>query len=93
MTAGLTRRLTRWTIEKFGDQAPFVLRQLEAHDPGFSSQVPERILAAIAIVAHRRSLPEALELARTDWRDLLVSAGLADDNWPDVLADVLDQEA
>jgi hypothetical protein len=92
MSAGLTRRLRRWTIEQFGDQAPFVLRQLEAHDPGAISQVPERILAAIAFVADRQSLPEALELARTDWRDLLVSAGLGDDDWPEVLNRVLDPD-
>lgn len=69
-----------------------MLRQLEAHDPGAISQVPERILAAIAFVADRQSLPEALELARTDWRDLLVSAGLGDDDWPEVLNRVLDPD-
>ena len=30
---------------------------------------------------------DALDLARTDWRDLLVSAGLEHDNWPQVLAE------
>jgi len=28
---------------------------------------------------------DALELAKLDWRDLLVSAGLADADWPEVL--------
>jgi hypothetical protein len=63
---------------------------LEVHDPGATSQVPERILTAIALVARRRSLPEALELARTDWRGLLVSAGLADDDWPEVMRAILE---
>jgi len=30
---------------------------------------------------------QALELAQVDWRDLLVSAGLEHDNWPQVLTD------
>lgn len=70
-----------------------MLRQLEAHDPGATSQVPERLLTAIALVAKRRSLPEALELARTDWRNLLVSAGLAGEDWPEVLRAILDPES
>jgi len=93
MSAGLTQRLRRWTIQEFGEEAPFVLRQLEAHDPGATSQVPERLLTAIALVAKRRSLPEALELARTDWRNLLVSAGLAGEDWPEVLRAILDPES
>jgi hypothetical protein len=28
---------------------------------------------------------ESLELGKTDWRDLLVSAGLANDDWPSIL--------
>ncbi len=85
MTRGLTRRLEYWVTTEFGLEAPWALRQMQAHEPVATSQEPERILAGIAFVGRRRSLPEALELARIDWRDLLVAAGLADEDWPEVL--------
>ncbi len=83
--AGLTPRLEHWVIARFGPEAPFMLAQLRAYDPGSTGQASERILAAIAMVGADQSLPIALELGRVDWRDLLVSAGLADEDWPDVL--------
>lgn len=48
------------------------------------SDASERILGAIVRVAHGRldRLHQALELARADWRDVLVAAGLADADWP-----------
>ena len=44
----------------------------------------ERVQAAIVLVAggDRRRLRDALDLAATDWRDLLVWAELADADWP-----------
>lgn len=44
----------------------------------------ERVQAAIVLLAHGdlARLRQALDLAATDWRDLLVAAGLADDDWP-----------
>lgn len=49
-----------------------------------SQQSHERILAAVVRLAVGRldRLDWALELAGTDWRDLLVAAGLADADWP-----------
>jgi hypothetical protein len=43
----------------------------------------ERIQAAIVIVASGQlgRLTDAIALAQTDWRDILVDAGLADDDW------------
>lgn len=43
---------------------------------------------AALIVAGKdlRRLDEAVALGRTDWRDLLVAAGLADEGWQDLLA-------
>ena len=89
MTERPTPRLTRWVEHAFGEEAAFVLRQLAAFDAEPSGQASERLLAAIAIEALERGLPSALELARIDWRDVLVIAGLGDEDWPSVLDDVL----
>ncbi|WP_153542237.1 hypothetical protein [Actinomadura macrotermitis] len=45
----------------------------------------ERVQAAALLVARGdlRRLDEAMTLGRADRRDLLVAAGLADENWPD----------
>ncbi|SNT58591.1 hypothetical protein [Actinacidiphila glaucinigra] len=47
----------------------------------------ERLQAAIGLLArgsvHR--FREAVRLARTDWRDLLVAAALAHEDWPEAL--------
>lgn len=44
----------------------------------------------VAAVLHARGdlrqLQDAIALGRTDWRDLLVGAGLADEDWPARLA-------
>jgi imidazole glycerol phosphate synthase subunit HisF len=47
----------------------------------------ERIRAAIVLLANGDlgKLRDAIELAKTDWRDLLVAAGLAHADWPDRL--------
>jgi hypothetical protein len=56
------------------------------HEAGYDAEHlrSERIRAAIVLLAdgdlsHFR---EAVELAKTDWRDLLVAAGLAHADWP-----------
>lgn len=87
-----TARLTRWIEEQFAEQAPFVLRQLAAFDTESSGQASERLMTAIAIEARARGLPAALELARIDWRDVLVVAGLGNEDWPSVLDAVLGQQ-
>jgi hypothetical protein len=53
----------------------------------------ERAQAAIVLLANGDigRLQKAINLAMTDWRDLLVSAGLADEDWRDQLDRVLDQ--
>lgn len=47
-------------------------------------QSPERIQAAIVLLAAGdvARLEQAAVLAETDWRDVLVAAGLADADWP-----------
>jgi hypothetical protein len=44
----------------------------------------ERVQAAVVILArgNLRRLNDNISLARADWRDVLVAAGLADEDWP-----------
>ncbi|MFE2595414.1 hypothetical protein ACFXCZ_02725 [Streptomyces sp. NPDC059396] len=47
----------------------------------------ERVHAAVVLLAagSSRRFHEAVRRAVTDWRDLLVAAGLGDESWPDRL--------
>jgi hypothetical protein len=51
----------------------------------------ERVQAAAVLLAggSLAELREAVVLGRTDWRDLLVAAGLAHDDWPARLDEAL----
>jgi len=89
----VTPRLSRWIIANFpaGTSAE-ILGQLTELDPGAAGgQNPERIQAAL--VLGTKGSPEAfrqnLELARTDWRDLLINADLGGTSWPRRLDAVL----
>ncbi|MFE3270122.1 hypothetical protein [Streptomyces sp. NPDC059215] len=52
-----------------------------------SRQSVERLLAAVLVIAAGDvdGFRSAVRLARLDWRDLLVAAGLAGGDWPRVL--------
>ncbi len=56
-----------------------------------SRQDAERLLAAAVLIADGDvgRFRSAIRLARTDWRDLLVAAGLAHEDWPRVLDEEL----
>jgi hypothetical protein len=60
---------------------------------GYDSDIlaSERIQAAIVLLAggDLRRLRQAIDLAASDWRDVLVAAGLADENWPQRLDEEL----
>lgn len=47
----------------------------------------ERVQAAIVLLADGDigRFRQALDLGQTDWRDVLMAAGLADEDWPDRL--------
>jgi hypothetical protein len=64
-----------------------VLRLLESVALPGSEDGMDRIQFAILIVSRgdMAAFARALALAVTDWRDLLVSAGLEHENWPEVL--------
>lgn len=70
----------------FPHQADLVQRRLTALGRLIenSAQDHERLQAAVIRVAAGRldRLDQAIELARIDWRDLLVTACLADEDWP-----------
>jgi hypothetical protein len=60
------------------------LREIPESLPLGEKQDPERVQAAVVIPA-RGDLDvfaELVELARVDWRDVLVGSGFGDDDWP-----------
>ncbi|MGC3994732.1 MAG: hypothetical protein QM779_11570 [Propionicimonas sp.] len=79
-------RLSRWISASFPTaSAPVVLQQLAAlTESTIGGQDPERIQAAMVLDTHgsHEAFRQRLELARIDWRDLLVGAGLANEDWP-----------
>ena len=66
----------------FGDRAPEVATSLRELDFGLQSS--DRVHAAVLILSGSEwnKLDEALRIARIDWRDVLVAAGLANGDWP-----------
>jgi len=87
----VTPRLARWVETHFRrDSAERVLdelRSLPAEVVG--GQDPERIQASLVIRTGGDwdAFQRLLVLARTDWRDALVGAGLGNADWPERLED------
>jgi hypothetical protein len=54
------------------------------HQTGVDALGTERVQAAIVLLARGdlARFRQALVLSTLDWRDVLVSAGLADEDWP-----------
>lgn len=81
-------RLARRVLRDFPEpgSAPEVLRLLADLATGSRDEMlaSERVHAAVVLAADGdiRRLHQALELAATDWRDVLVAAGLANADWP-----------
>ncbi|MBI5817403.1 MAG: hypothetical protein HZA88_00285 [Verrucomicrobia bacterium] len=64
-----------------------VIAALDTADLSLGLMNADRVQLAILLIA-RGDMQEfrvALRQARQDWRDTLVTAGLADDDWPAVL--------
>ncbi|TCC20992.1 hypothetical protein [Kribbella speibonae] len=82
----ISPRLTRWINHHFPKgTAEMVLSELrDLPDQVLGRQDPERIHAALVIRTagswHR--FQQHLTLAKTDWRDALVAADLANQDWP-----------
>jgi hypothetical protein len=88
-----TRLLSRIQLD-FPNHTKIVLDRLGALDGlvAQSGEDPERMLAAVVRLAAGRldRLDQAIAMARLDWRDLLVAADLADQQWPARLSAWLD---
>lgn len=84
----LTPRLRRRLEDDFEGHADRLAAELEnLPDSIRSGQDPERIQAAVLLASQGsvQAFSEMLALARLDWRDLLVSAGLENSDHPKVM--------
>ena len=83
-----TTRLMRRIREDFGADAELVAAELAELEDYASS---ERVQAAVVQLARGDldRLDRQLREARIDWRDVLVAAGLAHEDWPERLDDYL----
>ncbi|MEV0094007.1 hypothetical protein [Streptomyces sp. NPDC050738] len=89
----MSARLERRIHEDFPERgsAPEIMRILDGltETAGHDAEccAGERLQAAIIVLAQGsvRQFRDAVQLALTDWRDLLVAADLADENWRDRL--------
>ncbi len=86
-TARLRRRIER-DFPEHGRSAE-VVRLLGQWSPDGWNVDVERVQAAILILAGGRinGVLDAIEDARADWRDVLIAADLARDDWPDRIAE------
>lgn len=55
----------------------------EARDSVYIERI--QVAALVLSQGHLGRLDEAVSLGRTDWRDLLVAAGLADEGWQELV--------
>ena len=80
--SAISPRLGRRVERDFGSQAPQVSARLEAIEFEDNADV-ERVLSAVVLWSRgdRRRLDDAAALAAIDWRDVLVRADLADEDW------------
>ena len=83
----LTPRLERYVRARFdADAAETIVERLRGWRISYLDRAPsERLTAAVVLVAEADGLGTALSLASSDWRDLLVAAGLEHADWPKVL--------
>jgi hypothetical protein len=77
-------RLTRRVECDFGRDAPGVLAVLAGLADEAYGQDPERVQAALVLMARGDGsrFARAVDLLRIDWRDVLVGGGLGDGDWP-----------
>ncbi|MET7544761.1 hypothetical protein ABZS94_03120 [Streptomyces sp. NPDC005500] len=95
----ISERLHRRIRRDFPDQDVVkgvvgALRVL-ADELSSSRQDTERLLAAAVFIAagNLNRFISAVQIARKDWRDLLLGGDLADEDWPSVLDQELDAHA
>ncbi len=84
----VTERITRYVMAMYDpEDVVFALDLLSAWAKPGGSDPHERLLAAALVRADGDpdKLADALDLATTDFRDLLMYTGLEHDDWPEVL--------
>jgi hypothetical protein len=86
---GLTQRLLMRIATDFPKCTDEVVALLEQVESG--SQDRERVLAAVVLGAagNQDWLVSLIDLSQQDWRVVLVSGGLAYDDWPEKLDRIL----
>jgi len=89
----VSERLARWIAIEFGpgsaDQVLAALRSLSTRQVG--GQDPERVQAALVVRTGGNwdRFVQNRDLLEQDWRDVLVGAGLANEDWPHWLDGIL----
>lgn len=95
LTPMVSNRLQAWIRQHFGPaEVESVLALLTHAVPGEEGDTPdgiERVQAAVVLLSGGNSqrFLQAAALAVADWRDVLVAAQLADDDWRAQLNDAL----
>ncbi|MEO7630765.1 MAG: hypothetical protein ABIS44_05410 [Mycobacteriales bacterium] len=87
----VSRRLSRWVMASFAPgSAERVLEELRDLT-ATGGQESERVQAALVVRCGGdwQRFQSNVQLARLDWRDALVRAELADDDWPSRLEAIL----
>lgn len=91
-----TARVDRLVSGLFGPgQEADVLARLVQVSARLGTETGERVQAAVVLASHGdpEAFEEQADLAEVDWRDVLVAAGLADDDWSDRVDAALDDVA
>jgi hypothetical protein len=90
---GVKKRLTVQVVRDFGPMADAVLRRLDELDLPFAEDMDPAALEGVQTSssgpARRERVERLCSLAEIDWRDVLVAAGLADENWRDRIDEAL----
>ena len=84
-----TSEIVRKQAHRFfgSPQADDVIAALDTTDLSLGLMSADRVHLAILLLSRgdTQRFREVLSQARQDWRDTLVAAGLADDDWPSIL--------
>lgn len=82
-------RLSRWIRSNYGPAADPVLLELVELPSSFAGGQDDERIATALVLNGASQFAASVELARVDWRDLLVGAHLASSEWTDRLDAIL----
>ncbi len=96
----LSNRLERRVLSEYGEYAELVLERLAtlslpAGKTSWNVEGRERIQAAVILASSGdlRRFEHNAAVAESDWRDVLVFAGLANEDWRERLTDALGESS